>query len=340
MTVRDIAKKAGVSATTVSLVLNKKDSRISEKTRERILTITAEHQYRPNKIAVSLATNKTNTLGVIVPDLVNLFYASMISGIENYAQRKDYSLLLCSCSENIDKCIRLINTLEARCVDGIILISPGKINEGRNHVLMAEALGRLGKPYVLLEHAVHDLYHDFVTSDNMLGGYIATKHLIDLGHKKIGCITGPLSEYGAMRRLLGYRDALEENQIVYDEELVYNGDFQVASGIAGAEALIKRGVTALFCGNDMMAQGVLITAEKMGIAVPRELSVVGYDNNPVCELLRVPLTTVAQPVELMGKAACELLLSKIADPRDTNQDYYFTPTLIRRASTAPPGSLI
>lgn len=337
MTVRDIAKIAGVSPTTVSLVLNDKAPNISLETRQRILAIAEKENYRPNMIAVSLATNRTNTLGVIVPDLANLFYATMVSGIENYAQRKDQSLLLCNCSDSIPKCLNLISTLQDRCIDGLILIPPATVNEEGNYLTMTKRLHSFPKPYILLERAIHNLYHDFVTSDNKLGGYIATEHLLKLGHRSIGCITGPLSEYGAMRRLQGYQEALEEYDVPYNPQLIYQGDFHSESGKAGAQTLLPKGITALFCCNDMMAQGALLMAEKMHVDVPRQLSVVGYDNNPIADILRVPLTTVAQPVETMGKNACEILLRKIKNKDAPQQDYYFSPVLVERESTAAVG---
>lgn len=336
LTVRDIARKAQVSPTTVSLILNNKADHISEKTRNLVLEIAEKYKYRPNRVAVSLATKRTKTLGVIVPSLTNLFYTTMVSGIESFAQEQEYTLLLSNCSNSTAKCINLISVLEDQCIDGLILIPPSNVNENDQHIQMKQALARFRAPYILMEHAIHDLYHDFVTSDNKLGGYIATKHLLDLGHRKIGCITGPFSEYGAMRRLAGYRDALEASQIMYDENLVYEGDFTITSGKAGMEYLAASGITAVFSSNDLMAHGALHQAEILGISVPEQLSIVGYDNNPIAEILKIPLTTVAQPIELMGKNACEVLIAKINEDSEVHQDYYFRPFLIERKSTAPP----
>lgn len=336
ITVRDIASRAGVSATTVSLVLNKKDQRISEKTRQKILAIANELNYTPNQIAVSLATKKSYTLGLILPDMSNLFFSSLAVGVERYAQMNQYSLFLCNSSGGLEKCISYIGVLEKRYVDGIIIVPPGNINSGTNYLRMREALDRCKVPYVLLERAVHDVYHDFVTSDNKVGGYLATEHLAGLGHTKIGCITGPLSEYGAMGRLAGYREVLEENHIPGSEDWIYEGDYSIESGFEGANRLIDRGITAIFACNDMMAIGALRAAAAHGVSVPQQLSVVGYDNNPVAELLSIPLTTVSQPAELMGRRACEILLRRLDDPNVPHRDYYFSPALIVRNTTAKP----
>lgn len=334
ITIHDIAKLAGVSATTVSWVLNKKDKPISEQTKQKILDIAREHNYTPNRVAVSLATKKTNTLGVIIPDLSNLFFLAIMGGIEKKAREKGYSIFLCNSGESVEACAKYVGELEKRCVDGIFIIPPAGINEGENYMIMQKALNESKTPYILIERAVHDVFHDFVTSDNEVGGDIATKHLIGLGHKKIGCITGPLSEYGAIRRLSGYKAAMQECGLPVPESYIYTGDYHMESGIAGASQLISLGVTAIFACNDLMAVGVLQAAEKHGIPVPGQLSVVGYDNNPIAKLVSVPLTTIGQPADLMGRRACKILLEKIDRTSDLHTDYYFSPVLIERKSTS------
>ena len=334
ITIHNIARIAGVSATTVSLVLNSESNRISKKTSEKILAIAEEHNYKPNRIAVSLATKKTFTMGIILPDLSNLFFSELAGIIEKTAYKNGYSLFLCTSGESIEKCVKYLVEMERRCVDGIFLIPPSCINSDDNHISMQKALDSCTLPYILIERAIHDVFHDFVTSDNDVGGYIATKHLIELGHRKIGCLTGPLTEYGANRRLAGYKAAMQEHNLPVPESFIYEGDFHMESGIAGASKLIASGVSAIFAENDMMAVGVLQEAFNQGISVPQALSIIGYDNNPITKLLGVQLTTIGQPVELMGRRACEILLDKINDVSDIHRDYYFSPTLIQRQSTA------
>lgn len=335
VTVRDIAREAGVSATTVSLVLGKRDNRISEATRQRITALAKEMNYSPNQIAAALVTKKTNTIGLILPDMTNLFFATAASGIEKYAQQHQYSLLLSNSGESVDKCISYIHVLEKRYIDGIVVVPPSNINSGENYVKMQSALAACTVPYVLLERAVHNVYHDFVTSDNRRGGCLATEYLLGLGHVKIGCITGPLSEYGAVRRRQGYVEALAEHGIDLDEQLIYEGDFHIDSGFDGANVLLDKGVSAIFASNDMMALGVLRAATKRGVVVPEQLSVVGYDNSPLVEMANVPLTTVNQPADQMGRCACEILMRRIQNPNEQNRDHYFSPTLVERASAAP-----
>lgn len=334
ITIHDIARLAGVSATTVSWVLNNKDKRISEQTKKKIWDIARENNYMPNHIAVSLATNKTMTLGMILPDLTNLFFSKITGAIEKTAQESGYSLFLCNSGESAERCAKYIGELEMRRVDGIFIIPPANINEGDNYAIVQKALDNCKVPYILVERAVHNVFHDFITSDNEVGGDLATQHLISLGHKKIGCITGPLSEYSAKRRLLGYQDTMKEFGLDMPEEYVYEGNYHMESGVAGAEQLLPLGVTAIFACNDLMAAGVLQAAERHGVAVPQQLSVVGYDNNPLCKLLRVPLTTIAQPADLMGRRACRILLEKVDRLSDLHTDHYFSPSLKVRKSTA------
>jgi len=334
VTIHDIARIAGVSATTVSLVLNSDSNRISEKTKQKILAIAKEYNYTPNRIAVSLATKKTYTMGLILPDLSNLYFSELAGIIEKTIHKRGYSLFLCNSSENVEKCTRYITDMERRCVDGIFIIPPGCINYGENYIAMQNILNNCKIPYIIIERAIHNVFHDFVTSDNDVGGYIATKHLIELGHKKIGCITGPLTEYGALRRFEGYESAMQEYNLPIPKSYVFEGDFHIESGIAGARQLIASGVSAVFAGNDMMAIGVLQEAVKQNIPVPHELSIVGYDNNPITKLVSVPLTTIGQPVELMGRRACEIILDKINSVSDLHRDYYFSPFLIQRKSTS------
>ena len=362
-TIKDIAEIAKVSPTTVSLVMNNREGRFSEKTKQKIIKIAEELNYSPNQIARSLVISKTNTLGLMIPDLTNLYLSKIATGIEKKAQQCGYSVFFCNTSESIEKCLQYIDEFIRRKVDGIIVIPPSNINENGANLAVAEALEKSGIPYVLVDRAIQFLPHDFITIDNELGGYIATQHLLSLGHRKVGCITGPLTEFGAKRRLQGYRTALAEEDIELDEGLIFEGNYHLDSGYNGAAALLEKGVTAIFACNDMMAIGVNKYVTEHGLSIPKDVSLVGFDNNPMTELLNISLTTVSQPADLMGKQACSILLAKIqgknmdeatvgmkvrsstVDPDDIrtdakkkelekSKDYFFSPTLIVRGSAA------
>ena len=359
-TIKDIAQIAKVSPTTVSLVMNGREGRYSEETKEKIKKIAEELNYTPNQIARSLAISRTNTLGLMLPDLTNLYLSTIATGVEKKAQQSGYSVFFCNTSESIDKCLQYISEFVQRKVDGIVVIPPSNINEAGANITIANALEKSKIPYVLVDRAIQYLPHDFITIDNELGGYIATQHLISLGHKKIGCITGPLTEFGAKRRLQGYKTALSEEGIPLDESMIFEGNYHLESGYQGASYLIKKGVTAIFACNDMMAIGVNRFATEKNLSIPNDLSLVGFDNNPMAELLNISLTTVSQPAELMGKQACSILLGKIKGKKveekavgmkirnstvnpdmnrgaladiEKSKDYFFSPTLIVRGST-------
>ncbi len=335
-TIRDIAERAGVSHTAVSLVLNKKENRVSTETRNRILQIARELNYTPNQIAVSLATQKTFTIGLILPDLTNMYLSSIASGVEMYAQTQGYSVFFCNSNENVEKCISYINEFVKRKIDGIVVIPPSKINDGDGYIELSNALESCGIPYILVDRAVLHLFHDFITIDNNLGGYLATNHLLQLGHTRIGCITGPLTEFGASRRLSGYKEALSEAGIEIDETLIYEGNYHFDSGEQGASLLISNHVTAIFACNDMMALGVNKAATDLGLSIPRDLSIVGFDNNPIVNYMNLSLTTINQPSELMGKKACKILLHRMDFPEEPHKDYFFSPSLIVRNTTSKP----
>lgn len=369
LTIREIAARAGVSHTTVSLVLNNKESRISEDTKARVLQVAQEANYIPNQIAISLATQKTHTLGLITPDLSNMFLSSLASGVEQFAQARGYSVFFCNCSESHQKCINYIREFTKRKIDGLVIIPPSTINDGTGYLDLSAALEESDIPYILVDRAVRHLSCDFVTIDNRLGGFLATEHLLGLGHKKIGCITGPLTEFGSQRRLQGYHDALSKYGVEVDNSFVYEGNYHFDSGVTGAEQLIASGVTAIFASNDMMALGVNKYATDHGLIIPRDLSIVGFDNNPLSELMSIGLTTISQPYDIMGRYACEILLNRIdGEPLQTQtqsgnsltirgstvnvndltdkqarenapqkyKDYFFSPSLIVRQTTAAP----
>lgn len=287
VTVKDIAELAGVSTATVSLVLNDKPSRISEETKKRIIEIAREQNYKPNRIAVSLVTKKTRTLGLIIPDMNNLFFNRLAMGVEHYAYQLGYNVLFCNIDDRADKCFDYLNNLMSSCVDGIIVIPPYDINTNSNNEAMLRIFRESRTPMILLDRSVNHIACDFVAFDNKQGGFIATEHLIRLGHKKIGCITGLLESGNTRTRYDGYAEAMRLHGLPVDPALVYQGDYKIESGEKGAHELIKNGATAIFACNDMMAFGLYRYALSKGIKIPEELSVVGFDNIFLCDSLSV-----------------------------------------------------
>lgn len=338
-TLRDIADAANVSISTVSLVLRGKYTRVSDATRQRILDVAEQMNYVPNQIAVSLVTKKTRTIGLIHSDMLNPFYAELSVGLERSAYSRDYSLLICNCDKQVNRCISNISLLESRCIDGFVLQPPEAINSNPEHLqILQEKLSTCSIPYVILDCAIHDVFHDYVATDHELGGSLVAEHLLELGHSKIGCITGTLSNYGSQRRLNGFRKILSAHNISLDPKLLYIGLNQIESGYLGAMQLFQQDVTAIFAFSDAIAIGVQRAAAELGISIPQDLSLVGYDDSLYSNLCPVPLTTIHQPIELLGCRACEILLERIQNPEKEHHDYLYAPTLIKRSSCSIPRS--
>lgn len=300
--IQDIAKEAKVSKSTVSLILNNKADHIPIETREKIKSISRKMGYRPNKIAKSLSNNSTNTIGVIVPDIRNVFFADLAKGVEEEAFLNEYNVFLCNSDDSYEKEISYIKALSDWGVDGIILDCAAS-----NKEKVKESFDRLYEeniPTVLVDRNVGEKRFNTVMFNNIEGAYQAVKYLIDLGHTKIGCVTGALWLDCDEERLCGYKKALAEKEIPYDESLVIEGGYKYEEGgLAGVE-LVKRGVTAIFCYDDIMAYGLIYELKKIGIKVPRDLSVVGFDSinlNHVPEDERI--TTIIQPTNEMGQSA-------------------------------------
>lgn len=338
-TIRDIAQAAGVSVSSVSLVLRNKECRISEETKAKIRQVAQELNYVPNQIAVSLVTKKTRTIGLVYADMLNPFYAELAVGVERSTYLQDYSLLICNCDEMVDRCVDNISLLESRCIDGFVLQPPETINSSPVQLKkLQDKLNSCTIPYVILDRAIHDVYHDYVAADHQLGGYLAADYLIKMGHTRIGCITGSMSDYGTRRRLKGYQEALAAHNIEYDPSLVYEGLYAIESGYRGAQVLFQKGITAIFAFSDLIACGVQRAAMEQGISIPYDLSIVGYDDSSIANLCPVPLTTIRQPIELLGRRACEILLERINSPTNIHnyQDYFYPPMLIQRSSCSLP----
>ena len=333
ITIRDIAKKAGVSITTVSKIINKKDEDISDETREKVIKIINEYNYVPSALATGLVTKKTNTIGLLVPDISNAFFAEVARGVEDGANGRGYNLILCNTDDDPDKEIQYLNVLKVKHVDGIVFLSAVL----SNHSAIMQ-LNKAGFPVVVLDRTLDDESIMAVYLDNFTGGYMAAKHLAEFGHKRIGCITGPLKNKPAKQRFCGYKKALEEMHIEFDEDLVYEGNFKTSGGEWGAKKLLKAGATAIFACNDMMACGAYKVIQEQGLRIPEDVSVVGFDDTFMSEILTPPLTSVKQPTYDMGIASAAMLIKRIKGEKLENTKMEFKPVLSIRKSVGPPAS--
>ncbi len=330
VTMKDVADYVGVSTTTVSHVINE-TRHVNELTRNKVKSAMKELGYRPNFLARSLRSGETKTIGLLVPDASNPFFAEIARQIEDLGYRQGYSVILGNSDNNPNKQTNYINTLIAKQVDGVILISTG----GEADEL--QPLTENNIPIVLADRDVSLSLTDVVLLDNEKAGYEATRYLLELGHKCIACITGPNELSPSMLRVKGYRKALEEFDIPYQENLIEMGDFRYRSGEAAMEKLLSRSCspTAVFALNDMMAIGAMKAIMKLGYSIPEDISVLGFDNIQFSSVVKPALTTMAQPLADFSNKTVEMLIKRMSgDAIEDNQRFILSASLVVRESTA------
>lgn len=306
VTMKDVAKRAGVSVATVSHVINETRF-VSEELKQRVLQVIDEMGYQPDAVARSLRRKETQTIGLIVPDNSNSFFAEVARGIEDVGFEQGYSVILCNSDLNLEKELTYLDTLIAKRVDGIIFIAATAQVE---HV---ESLVESGMPIVIADRKMPEIEVDSVLVDNFQGGYEATKHLLDLGHRRIGCITGPWDLTPSADRVAGYKAALSQHGLRADEDLIVRGDYLRQSGEMAVRRFLELSAppTAIFACNDLMAIGAMKSIHEQGLRVPEDISIVGFDDIALASCLNPPLTTIAQPKYELGKIAAELVIQKI-----------------------------
>lgn len=306
-TIKDVAKLAGVSVATVSRVLNDLPG-YSEETRAKVLNAVTELGYQPNAIARGLVNKRTQTIGVLFPSVSSAFSSEILHGIEEAAQEHGYSVVVCNTAEDGKRTMKYLQVLREKQVDGIIL-SSGVLKEE-----YYETLRKMGIPVVLVASKSEYADIPYVKVDDHQAAYDACTYLIQQGHRRIGMISGPAHDVIAGEpRIAGFRAALADHGLPVDEAPVLDGRFSFAGGCKAAEELLRQApeVTAVFAAGDEMAIGVISTALRLGVAVPAQLSVIGYDNLKLAEMSYPPLTTVAQPLAGMGRLAASKLLTRI-----------------------------
>lgn len=329
---RDVAEKAGVSITTVSHVVN--DSRaVGEETRQRVLEAMAELGYKPNALARNLRRQETSSIGMIVPDNANPFFAEIARGIEDASFSHNYSVILCNSEGDLKKQSTYTSLLIQNQVAGIVFVAAGVSTE------LVEELRRRRVPLVVVDREVANVQVDTVLTDHYQGGCLATQHLVDLGHRRIACITAGSDLSPSADRVTGYMDILKAQGLPLDEQLVVRGDFQYASGYRAARQLLALPdpPTAVFACNDLMAVGCISAATEQGLRVPEDLSVVGFDDIRLASFTNPPLTTIAQPKREIGDLAVKLLLARMRDlDAPARFERLGTELRVRRSTAAAP----
>ncbi len=330
-TIYQVSELAGVSLATVSRVMNN-NAKVSDKTRQKVLDAMEQLGYRPNAIAQSLASNRSNSIGLLVSELHGPFFGAMMSGIEKRLRKFNKHTIITSGHSNEAQEKAGIEFLIGRKCDALILHVEAVSDE------YLQELAQKSIPFVLINRLVPDLAERCINLDNELGGYLAAKHLLDLGHKAFAMISGPSWKKDASDRASGVKRALLEAGIVLDEQCCIEGDFQQSSGVSGFDTLYQRKqrFTALVCGNDEMASGAMTAAREKGLAVPQALSIIGFDDVVYAAYLYPRLTTIDHRVLDIGEMAATMVLHQAYDQGEGKHRNLFEPKLIVRDSTTAP----
>src|SRR5499427_2795456 len=304
--ISDVARESGVSIFTVSAVINNK-SHVGKNLRERVENAIQKLNYRPNLIARSLIKQKTQTIGMIVPDIVNPFFPMVVRGAEDAAQKHGYNLLLCNSDDSLEKEEKSIELLLSKRVDGILLT---KAAEDFRPPLQ-QMIKEVNTPFVLVMRTYPKLTKDAVITDDYRGAYEAVSHLARAGRKRIALVSGPLKVSNAKERWQGFHDALKAEGLPYEEDLVIEGDYRLDSGYRAGHSLFSRRPDGIYVANHLMTVGLLKAADEMGLRCPEDYGLVSFDDYPWLGIFRPRLTTVELPKHQLGSEAAELLIRRI-----------------------------
>lgn len=332
-TIYEIAKKACVSSATVSRVINNHKS-IRKETKQKVMKVLKEMNYYPHAGARNLRTKRTHMISLIIPDIENQFFPALARGVQDRARELGYYMLLCNTDEGESEEISYMNMLREHHIDGFIITPSGaKINKKSNEYLFKSKKDNL--PFIMIGHRLEDPTIDMVTVDTEEGAYEAVRHLIRLGHQRIGCLAGPISKGLSRGRLRGYRKALTDHGLKTDEDLIVEGDLRQGSGYTQMKQLlgIKDPPTGIFAINDMVAIGAVKAIEEKKLRIPKDIAVAGFDDIPLASIVKPSLTTVVQPKYEMGRIASEVLINRIEKRIQEPQRIILKTRLVVREST-------
>lgn len=327
-TIRDVSKEAGLSIATVSRALSAPE-KVSKESLKKVHAAIDKLQYRPNMLSQKFRNKTANCIVVLVPDIANLFFTTVIRGIESVAQKRGFSVLLGDTRDSLQREQEFINLVETRQADGIIQLRPYSSEDSvlpKPQVIAVNASGCENTPYPA------------VRIDNIGAAKEVVKYLISLGHTRIGVISGLQKNPHTIDRMQGYKLALGEANINYDPTLVAEGDFTLWSGLNASEhfSRMKNMPTAIFCMNDEMAIGAIKGLKGKGLRIPQDISITGFDDLEVSRYVDPPLTTVAQPAEKLGEKSAELLFQLIDLQIPSQSEYVLPVEFVIRQSTAVP----
>jgi len=326
---KDVARLAGVSTSTVSHVINK-DRFVSEAITDKVDAAIKTLNYAPSALARSLKLNQTRTIGMLITASTNPFYSELVRGVERSCFERGYSLVLCNTEGNEQRMNQNLETLMQKRVDGLLLLCT------ETHQPSPEIVQRYPSvPTVMMDWAPFDGDSDLIQDNSLLGGDLATQHLIDQGYTRIGCLTGPLDKTPARLRLEGYRAAMHRAGLEIPAGYEITGDFEFGGGFAAMKQLLAHPAPpdAVFAGNDAMAVGAYQALYQAGKRIPEDMAIVGYDDIELARYMTPPLTTVHQPKDELGELAIDVLIHRMAQPDQKQQRVQLTPELVVRGST-------
>ncbi|MFC4099774.1 LacI family DNA-binding transcriptional regulator [Paenibacillus xanthanilyticus] len=326
-TIYDVAKEAGVSIATVSHVINGK-GKISRERREEITRIMVRMGYKPSMIASALTGKKTFALGLLVPDISNPFFAEIARAVEDEGQRHGYSVFICSTDNKDEKVEHYAELLRQKNVDGVI------IGTGMKELAVLDPLLHGGVPIAFISREFPTAQVPSVVVDDYAGGAAAAEHLIALGHRRLAVLAEEESVSSSRERVRGFRHTLTAAGIAFDQTDVRISGMK--ESMHRALELLRQGdrPTAIFCCNDMLAIGALRAAKELGLRIPHDCSIVGFDDTVLASVTDPPLTTVAQPIDRMGQAAVQVLVRLIEQPDMRSERIVLPPALSIRQSSA------
>lgn len=328
--ISDVARQAGVSTTTVSRVMNNKTSGVSAKTRERILAVMEEMNYRPSQLARGIALNHSNIIGVIIPDVSNLFYPQMLRGIGDYLSTRGYAMMLFNSDSDPEREKQQLLTMVDNRVDGVILGS------GVSNEVFLREYRTYGIPLALIGRTFDSDYADCsITGDNERGMYDSTTFMLSHGHRRILYLDGTAGASGPIHRLKGYRHAMQDAGVPVEEKLILRGEFSIQYGYDMVMSLLEEGeeFTAIVAGSDLIAIGAVKALRDKGRQVPQDVEVIGFDNIELAEIFEPRLSTVSKPHYEIAAQAARMLIATIENEELPIRRMSVFSTLILRDTT-------
>ena len=315
-TMKDIARRTGLGLATISSYFN--GGNVREKNRIKIEEAIEELHYEVNEVARGLKTNATRTIGVVIPELNNTFCAEIITGMEDVLRSHGYATIVCDCRTDKKLEREAVEFLIRRRVDGIINMP---VDEEGNHL---KRFQKTGKPIVLIDRKLQGINCDSVLVDNKRAAEDAVRYFIERGHQNIGIIGGPEEVFTAQERMAGYYKALESAGIPVSESLIWHGDYTIQGGVRGLEELVQNNpeMTAVFVTNYEMTMGAMIGVNELGIRIPEQLSMIGFDNLQFARACNPKLTIVAQPTDGIAKEVAKVMLDRLENTGEASGELF------------------